>query len=317
MAKYLFRKRPFDDDEDFEQQVDDLKKKVIRFPVFVIAGLVLVAIVVGIIIWVNVSNNSLRVLVLSTAKSIESDGFDYHIEAKIDGVTRMEYDGQMEFDLKESSYISSYHADYVDYEYDNVVYASGHKSYRGNCYGGKWTIEDYSAKALDFIDWYKDFRHFRFDGSSALRFTELTGKFNARQFGNAGNGIIKELSKTKNLHKVLHQEIVSNDDGGMTVTYNPDMEKVVDIVMKDIAPAFTNANDYLNLKESIELNRENIRNSQMVVTYTTNKDGYLTNFTLDYTAGGTNYYINAELSNFSKAKVQVPQSFFTAANNIK
>ena len=75
MTKYLFRKRSFDD-EEYEQQVGDLKKRVIRFPVFVIAGLLLVAIVVGIIIWVNVSNNSLRVLVLSTAKSIESDGFE-------------------------------------------------------------------------------------------------------------------------------------------------------------------------------------------------------------------------------------------------
>lgn len=313
MPKFLFRKRPFyDDEEDFEEQVGNLKKKVIRFPVFVIAGFVLVAVVTAIIISINISNNSLRVLVKSTAQTIECDGFDYHIEAKIDDVTCMDYKGQFEFDLEDRSYTSVYHATYNDYEYDNVVYVNAEKSYRGNWYGGKWNVEDYTASALDFIDFYKDFRKFRFDGPSALRFTGLTGKYNARQFGNSMNDIIKELSKSRNLNHVMHQHI-ENSEAGMVVTYTPDMEKVYDILIENIAPAYTNANEYLSMKEDVERNRENIRNSELYVQYKTNADGYLTNFVFDYTTNGVNYEINIELSNFNNAKPVIPDSFFVAA----
>ena len=57
MPKFLLRKRPFFDDEnEYNEQVDNLKKKVVRFPVFVITGLVLVVLVV-LRLNINIFNN--------------------------------------------------------------------------------------------------------------------------------------------------------------------------------------------------------------------------------------------------------------------
>lgn len=313
MPKFLLRKRPFFDDEnEYNEQVDNLKKKVVRFPVFVITGLVLVALVVAIILIYNISNNSLRILVKSTSKSMECGGFDYRIVASIDGENCMEYDGTFALDLKDRSYTSVYHATYSEYEYDSVVYANAEKSYRGNCYGGKWNIEDYTASALDFMDFYKDFRKFKFDGSSAVRFAGLVEKFNARQFGKTVNELMKDLSRSRNLRNVMHQTIRS-DANGMVVTYTPDMEKLYDMIISEIASSYTNANEYRELKKKIERNRENIRNAELHIVYKTNADDYLTDFSFTYKVDGKEYSLSMKLSNFNKVKPVVPDSFFVAA----
>lgn len=313
MANFLNKKNISDKGYDGnENEQNALSKRIAKFPVFVVIALVIVAIITGSIFYYNYNNNSLRMFVNSSSQVFDCGSFDYHISASINNSVCMDYTGSMEFDYKKQTLSSSYHAVYPDYEYDAVVFAENSKAYRGNYYNGKWSVSDYTSNTLDFFDFYNDYRKGRFDAGAALRFTDMTKDFNADQFEKSVNNITKKLSKPDSMKNILHQKITSTSSG-TTITFTPDVEKVLSIIAEEIAPAYTSANDYLSFKNQVENSLTTQQNTQAVISYTINNDGYLTDFTFDYTVNDTNYFITCTLSNFEKAHADIPEDFFITA----
>ncbi|MBR2715917.1 MAG: hypothetical protein IKB73_06920 [Ruminococcus sp.] len=297
----------------YEPEEESVLSKLTRFNVFVIIAVVAVLAVVLVILAMNFGNNSLKGFVSASSKSFDSGSFDYHIEAGMNDKKMMEYTGSFELDLSEKTMSSCYHAVYEDYEYDAVLLSENEVAYRGNYYGGKWSVEDYTNKALDFYDFYTDYRKYEFDAGAAVRFTEKTKTYSATQLDIAINDIISDLSTRSSMKNILHQQITQSG-GNTTITYNVEMDDVFDIIVSHIGSAYTSANEFSSFKERVEKSKANLEKAETVISYTTDSKGHLTEITINYKVDSQEYYINAELSNFSNAKVEIPDGFTEAAS---
>ena len=216
--------------EDYEPQGFQLSRYV-KFSAFVVVALVLVAAVIISMVAFNLKNNTLVMFNKASSKNFDCGSFSYQLNAKLNDELYMMYDGAIEFDLHDRKIESVYHAVYKDYEYDAVTYAQDSKAIRGNYYNGKWTTEDYSDRALDFFGFYNDYRRGKLDAGAAVRFTQTNDKFAARPLKTSIESIIKELSKPTNMNAVMHQKMVVAD-GDTTITFNPEIDKVFDIMQK-------------------------------------------------------------------------------------
>ncbi len=299
--------------DEYEQDSLNFKKRLNKFSVFVIAALLIVTIIIGSMFYVNYKNNSLYMFIDASASAFNSGSFDYHVTASIDSKTYMDYTGQMMFSLDDQTMTSVYHAKYEDYEYDSVIYSKKDFGYSGTYYGGKWTINDYTTTSLDFFDFFRSYNKKEFNAAAFMRFMGNTKTFDAYELETSVNNIFSELSSVGNLSSVMHQDIASEDDNTI-VTFKPELDKVFDIIVENIAPAYSSANEYKAFKEMVNNNQENLKNTKCEITYTINADGLLTDVTIDYTVNGKNYVITCELSNFKNAKVTVPDGFFVAAD---
>lgn len=295
--------------DNFNQE--DKSDKLLKFPVFVTAAVLLVLVVFAVIFFVNMSNNSFKTFAAASINNFESGSFEYHVTAGINDKTHMDYVGAIEFDLDTQMIESSYHATYEDYEYDSVTYAHGADAYSGSFYGGKWSVESYTNKALDFFSFYRSYKKGKFDAGSAVRFTGLNDTINAVQLENCVEYILKDLSGTYAQNNILCQS-VENDDNGTTFTFTPKNDKVAEIILSNISPAFTSAKEFERFKNLIEGNSSNLANAQTVISFTINRDKYLTNIHLDHTVDSNCYQIDVEMSNFSNAQVDIPDSFMVA-----
>ncbi len=298
----------------YEPEPETTWEKFSKFPIFVSAGLVIVVVVIALIFFFNSTSNALTAFVSASSKVFDSTSFKYEITASENDKTYMEFEGQMEFDLDNQKMESLYHAQYSDYDYDAVIYAKGADAYRGNYYDKKWIVNSYTDRALDFFDFYRDYRKGDFDAGAAVRFTGTNSKFNAQQLEDSVNQIIKELSTPNGFNEVLHQEVITSADGERSIIFNVELEKFFDIVNKYIGSAYASANEYSDFKEKIEANRENLQNAQTVISYTISKDGYLTDITINHTVNDDTYEIKVSLSDFAKAEVEIPKAFFKEAD---
>lgn len=296
----------------YEDEPQSFSSKIAKFPVFVVVALVLVAIIVCSMFFVNFSNNALKMFVKSSSQNFDCGSFDYNVTASINDAPYMDFVGSIEFDLDSQKIESAYHAVYEDYEYDAVVYGEGADAYRGNYYGGKWSVESYTDRALDFFDFYRDYRKGVFDAGAAVRFTGTNTKFNAEQLRLSVDSMLKEFQKTSTLSHVLHAQITDTPNG-TTVTFTPEMDKVLDIYLQYIGSAYTSANAYSEFKETIENSKQNFSNTVVLFTYTISNDGYLTDITLEYTVNGDKYVIDIKMSNFKQTEVVISEDFFVAA----
>lgn len=296
----------------YEDEPETFVQRMSKFPIFVLVAVVLVVLIVGGMFYINFSNNSLKMFVDASSNNFDCGSFDYKVTASIDGVECQNFDGTMEFDLDNQYFLSSYHAVYSDYEYDAVAYAKGVDAYTGNFYDGQWVVESYTDRALDFFDFYRDYRKGEFDAGAAVRFTGTNTMFNAEHLGNAVDNIAKELSNPSTLNNVLCQSIESGDDY-TTITFAPKMDEVCDIIMTHIGSAYTSANAYSEFKTRMNDSKDNLRSVVAVVSYTIDADGYLTDVVIDYTTNGQNFVININMSNFTTAKAQVVDGFYEAA----
>ncbi len=307
-------KRPLPKSERYyEDEPENKLQPYVKFSVFIAVALVVVLGAVTVIFAVNHNNNALAMFNKASSNNFDCGSFSYDVSVGINGERYMHYDGSMEFDLDKQIMNSFYHATYEDYEYDAVVYGEGVKSSRGNFYGGKWSVDDYSEKALDFFDFYRDYRKGDFDAGAMMRFTNTNDKFNATQLELAFEDIIKELSKGKNMRSVMHQEIVA-ENGYTTVSFTPELDTVFYIITSEIGSAFASADDFNSFKESVEASTKSLSEAQLILTYTINAEGYLTQCSLDYTVGDKSYFIDASFSEFENAKVEIPEDFFTVAH---
>ena len=296
----------------YEDEPQSFSSKVAKFPVFVVVALVLVAIIVSSMFLINFSNNAFKMFVSSSSQNFDCGSFDYKVTASINDVPYMDFVGSMEFDLDGQKIESAYHAVYEDYEYDAVVYGKGADAYRGNYYGGKWSVESYTDRALDFFDFYRDYRKGVFDAGAAVRFTETNTKFNAEQLRISVDSMLKEFQKNSTQNQVLHAQ-TTNDANGTTITFTPEMDKVLDIYLQYIGSAYTSANAYSEFKETIENSKENFTNTDVVLTYTISGDGYLTDITLEYAVNSDKYVIDVDMSNFKQTEAAISEDFFIAA----
>ena len=309
----FFNSRKPDPYEDYYDNFTDKNKesKYIKFPVFVGAAVGLVLLVFAIIFLINIGSSSLEKFNKATVKNFESGGFDYHISAGIDDKTFMDYKGALEFDLDTQMFESSYHATYEDYEYDSVTYAHGADSFSGSYYGGKWSVENFTNKALDFFSFYRNYEKGKFDAGSAARFTGLNDTFNAVQLQYSIENITKDLSSAHAQKHILCQSVESNENG-TTITFKPKNDELADIILNNIDSAFASAKDFEKFKEVIDGSNDSLSKAQTVISFTINRDRFLTNIHVDHTANGKCYKIDVQMSNFGGAEVEIPDSFVVA-----
>lgn len=295
----------------YEDENENAQPKWLRFSVFVAIALVAVLVIAILIVFFNLNNNVLKSLVDSSCENFESGSFDYHITASINDKTHLEYVGQLEFDINTQLLKSSYHADYNTYEYDSVTSANGADAYTGSYYGGKWTVEDYTDKALDFFSFYRSYSKGKFDAGAAVRFTDLNDKFDAVQLQSSVENIIKELSSAKAIDDVLCCETVQTEDGTV-VTLRPQSDELFQIVSKNLSSAFTSAKEYEEFKKMIDDNSQALSKAKTVVSYTISKNKYLTEVHIEHTVDDKCYKIDILMDNFSNAQVEIPDGFITA-----
>lgn len=298
--------------EDYEPQGFQLSRYV-KFSAFVVVALVLVAAVIISMVAFNLKNNTLVMFNKASSKNFDCGSFSYQLNAKLNDELYMMYDGAIEFDLHDRKIESVYHAVYKDYEYDAVTYAQDSKAIRGNYYNGKWTTEDYSDRALDFFGFYNEYRRGKLDAGAAVRFTQTNDKFAARSLKTSIESIIKELSKPTNMNAVMHQKMVVAD-GDTTITFNPEMDKVFDIIIKHIGPAYTSANEFAIFKAAVENSMDNLQKTDCEIKYTINGKGYLSYLYISYTVDGDNYVVEINMGDFKEAETVVPESFFAATS---
>ena len=309
----FFNRRKPDPYEDFYDNFTqkDKKSKYLKFPVFVGAAVALVVLVFAIIFLVNTASSSLEKFNKAVVKNFESDSFDYHISAGIDDKTLMDYEGSLVFELDTQTFESVYHATYENYEYDSVTYAHGADAFSGSYYGGKWSVENFTNKALDFFSFYRNYEKGKFDAGSAVRFTGLNNTFDAVQLQYSIENMIKELSGSYAQKHILCQS-VETDENGTTITFEPKNDEVADIVLNNISSAFTSAKEFEKFKEVIEGSTDNLSKSQTVISFTISRDKYLTDIHLAHTVNGKCYKIDVKMSNFGSAEVEIPDSFMVA-----
>ncbi len=312
----IFRKRKQDMYEYYDNFTQKEKSdKYLKFPVFVIAAVVFVVLVFAIIFLVNMGNNSLKKFNSASVRNFESGGFDYHITAQINDKTHMDYVGAIEFDLDSQMLESSYHAIYEDYEFDSVTYAHGADAFSGSFYGGKWSVENYTNKALDFFSFYRNYKKGKFDAGAAARFTGMNETFNAVQLQNSMEYITKELSDSYTQNNILCQSVKS-DENGTTVTFTPKNDELAEIILSNISPAFTSAKEFEKFKNLIDSNLDNLSQAQTEISFTISREKYLTDIHLAHTVDSECYEIDVEMSNFGNAQVEIPDSFMTAAGKV-
>lgn len=314
----IFNKRKQDPYDGYYDNFADKNKesKYLKFPVFVGAAVGLVVIVFIIIFLMNLSSNPMEKFNKASIRNFESGSFDYHINAGVDDKTYLDYEGALKFDLGTQMLESVYHATYEDYEYDSVTYAHGAEAFTGSYYGGKWSVEDFTTKALDFFSFYRSYEKGKFDAGSAVRFTGLNHVFDAVHLQYSVENIMKDLSGTHAQNKILCQSIKS-DENGTTVTFNPKDDELADIILTNISSAFTSAKDYEKFKEVIDGSGDSLSNVQTEISYTIDRDRYLTDIRIAHTVDGKCYTIDIQMSNFGDAEVEIPDSFITATGNVQ
>ena len=314
MANFIRRKFIPLTDEDFDNEKAKMQKKITKFSVFVIVALLVVTIIIGSIFYFNYKNNSLRMFVKAASNSFDSGGFAYQVTTSINGETYMEYDGQMKFDHSRQQIISVYDAKYQDYEYKAIVASRDDFAIKGNFYGGKWTVENYTTTALDFFDFYGDFREYKFNAAAATRFLGNTETFNEEQLEQSFNDIVKKLSNPVSINNILHQNIEEKDNTKI-VTFKPQMDKVMNIIVDNIAPAYSSAKDYTRFKEMVNEKQQNFKNVNATFMYKINENDCLTDILLNYSVNGDTYTIKVKLDKFGQATPVVPDDFWAAANS--
>lgn len=312
MAGFFNRKRNERNIREYYGFEEEKAPKQLSFSVVVIAALVLVLVIVVSIFSINLSNNSFKKFQRASTKNFESGGFEYTVTAGLNGETYMAYDGALEFDLGSQMLESQYHAVYSDYEYDAVTYAHKAKAYKGNYYSGKWTVEDYTDKALDFFSFYRSYKKGEFEAGAFVRFTDTNDVFRAVQLERSVTAILDELTKPTSMKNMLHQKVETNDDGTV-YTFTPEMDEVMAVVTKNIGSAYSSAKEYNKVRERIESSQLKLENANTTVSYTISPNKYLTDVVIDHEVEGNRYRIVIEMKNFGKTEVEVKDGFLSAA----
>lgn len=310
------RKQQYYDDEDIVNFVP-IKTRLLNWIKehvqlsIIIAGIIAVVIVVVTVVLVALNNNPINNLVRATSRAVDSDSLEMKINIKYNDQDYMNADVKSKFNQREVMYYSVGDVKYTNYEYSSVTYSFGKKAYTGVKYKDEWHITDTKQKINDFYDFYKDFKNLKFDGNAYLSFTGKNGSYDPVELSKSIDRILTKLQfEMQGTMKCDKQ----SESGYTTYTFNPDVDKVLEIVKQNTASAFMNSDMYSDFVESYELNHDNFAKCNVIISYTQDERGRLTNFLYEVDSPEQKTSISIDLSGFGETQLEFPDDFFEAAN---
>lgn len=276
--------------------------------IYAVIGLVVVGmIVLGIYLYYQ-STNPMSRFVGSMSKSFSSS-FHYEVKVTEDEKAMMSYDGSIIVNRSKHHIESVYDADYGTYSYIGAVYADGKSAAKGSYFNKKWTVHDCSDSAQDFFEFDKAFRSGGFDGGAFLRFTGLTSDYSTRELTAMVNVLKKRLSTNSPIATITTEK--TND--GTRYEYEINLYELFLLIQEDGASVFYRATDYDEFVALFEANKSIIEETECRLSFVVNPAGYLSSLDIIVESQGRSYGVTCRMSNFTKAEVEMPESFLKAA----
>lgn len=275
---------------------------------FVIAGILAVILAFVLIYVYNQDSNPVNRLMSSSAKDF-SVPFDFQVTLTQDDETVMSFKGSADINGSAHSAEITYDADYNDYAYKAAVYADDTIAAKGFYYDDKWTVRDCENQVGNFFDFAADYRVGKFDAGAFLRFTGLTAKYSADELDKFVAALRERLGSDSALATVTFEK----KDDGTDYHYKINAEEAFKLIINDGASLFSSADSYNEFREKFELNEETVKNTDFVVDYTIDSQGFLTDYSLKISFPEHSYGLNCKMDNFYKAQVEIPADFMEEA----
>lgn len=272
--------------------------------IFIAVGLVAVGLVFLIIHLYNQDANPVNRLMSASAKDF-STPFDFEVALTVDDKPVMSYKGSVDSDGRNHKAEIAYDADYNEYTFKGAVYADPNLAAKGYYYDKEWTVRDCEERISNFFDFDGDLRRGEFDAGSLLRFTDLTSHYSSKELNKFFKVVKEKLASDSPVAKITTEK----KDDGTVYRYDVSPVELFDMISKEGASLFYSADEYNWFREKLEGNREVIENAECVITYTINKDGYLTDFDITVSYSGHSYGLNCDMSSFGNTKVELDPAF--------
>ena len=272
--------------------------------IFIAVALVIVGLVFLIIHLYNQDTNPINRLMSASAKDFEVP-FDFEVALTEDDKPVMSYKGSVDSDSRNHKAEIVYEADYNEYTFKGAVYADPNLAVKGFYYDKKWTVRDCEERISNFFDFDGDLRRGEFDAGSLLRFTDLTSHYSSKEL----NKFFKEVKEKLASDSPVAKFTTEKNDDGTVYRYDVSPVEAFDMISTDGASLFYSADEYNWFREKLERNREVIEDAGCVITYTINKDGYLTNFDITVSYSGHSYGMVCDMSGFGNTKVELDPEF--------
>lgn len=280
--------------------------------IFAVVGVVLVAlIVVGILFYSQKANPLSRVL--QAASKDFGTKFNYTITLSADDAPAMHYEGSIDSDRGSHQLSAVYQADYGTYTYTGAVTSVKNKAYKGSLYKEKWTIEECTAQTHDFFDFEADFARGEFDGGALLRFLGLTSEFSADELNRFESWFRQRLSTESDIATITSSAV----EGGTETTFELQLSELFREIAEEGAPLFYHSSDYDSFKLRYEANKPELERSKCTMRGVVNASGYLSEFSLNVKTVKESYTLDCVMSDFGKAKVELPEAFTDAVSALE
>ena len=297
--------------EIIEEEMRQRRKSWLRSHMtafYIIAGILIAVLVFFGIKWYNDSHSPISRFVSASGKNLGSS-FSFHVTAQKNDEVMMTYDGKMKANSSDQTISIAYDAAYSDYSYQNIVYTSGARSYKGNLYQNQWVISECTERVQEFFDFYKDYRGGRFDGGSFLRFTGMNSVLYAQELEIFMDTVKSRLSTDSAIAKIT----TTRADGNTIYHYDISLKELFNLIRSQGAPIFYTSPDYNRFVARLDSNVENIDKAACTLDFTINSSGYLSDLILSVNTGENTYTIRAEMDQFGEAEPAIPDEFFEAA----
>lgn len=276
----------------------------------IVLGVLIIAVAIIISLFSLRTSNPLASFQNATSKAIDSSGFNFKMNVKVNDKDYLNVDGAMNFNTRESIYNSRYTAAYNTYKYDGLVCSFGKSGYRGVNLKKEWAVEDCRAKIVDFFDFYQDFRRHRFDANAFISLFDLNGVYNSKDLQKAVDTFIKDTNYlTVNSMGGYSYE----SEEGTVYEFKPRVATIMELVKDSIPSIYSNSEGYEKFLAKYELNKDNFSNEVIHFSYVIDKEGYLKRFLLEINNGKSLSSFEFLLSDYGKAEVVIPDEFYEAA----
>ena len=276
--------------------------------IFAGIGIVVVVLIALLINMFFQNSNPMSRFTASLSKNFNSS-FHFNIQITEDDEPMMSYDGAIDVSRSKHTAKAAYEADYNRYQFSGALYADKGTAKKGAYYQKKWLIKDCLDNAQDFFDFDRDFRSGGFDAGSFLRFTGLTSDFSTRELNAFVNTLMKRLSTDSAIATITSEKA----DGEDRFHYDISLQALFEMIQNDGASVFYRASDYDTFCREYKLNKDVIANAKCTVDYSVDGAGNMTSLDVKILAGGTAYGMTCRMSDFGNAEVELPQSFYKAA----
>ena len=297
--------------EIIEQEMRQRRKSWLRShmtAIYIVAGILIAVLVFFGIKWYNDSHSPINRLISASGKNLGSS-FSFHVTAQKNAEVVMSYDGAVKIDPSDKTIYAAYDAAYSSYSYQNILYSSGKRYYKGNLYQNQWVVSECTERAQEFFDFYTDYRHGDFDGGSFLRFTGLNSVFSSTELESFLDTVKSRLSTDSAIAKIT----TLRADGYTSYHYDIDLKELLDLIRNRGASIFYTSPDYNRFVARLDANAENIDKALCTLDFTITSSGYLSDLKLCIQTQENTYTVHAEMDHFGEAEPKIPDEFFEAA----